>query len=75
MALAASVALLIAGSALLSDVLTPPTRPEVTPLHKAQRPKGLPPADDDGGEDVVIESLDQIGNNPTAIHIKVFRNK
>jgi hypothetical protein len=76
-ALAASVALLIAGSAVLSSALTAPSMLDAPSLDKGdlkdlnrEIKKGLPPVDDDDGVDVKIESLDQIGNGPGTIRIK-----
>jgi hypothetical protein len=78
-ALAASVALLIAGYATMSATLSPPAAPDVTRLGgsdkaNAHNPKDVVPPDDDG-VGVDFESLDQVGNTPTTIHIKVFKNK
>ncbi len=72
-ALAASVALLIGGYAVMSATLTAPSAPD-KPLRiddhnpAAKAPKDFIP--DDDGVDVKIESLDQIGNGPGTIHIK-----
>jgi hypothetical protein len=78
-ALAASVALLVAGSAVMSAALTPPAPSEKPSLDGAGRKaieremrQALP---DDGDVGMKIESLDQIGNDPTTINIKVFKNK
>jgi hypothetical protein len=73
-ALAASVALLIGGYAVMSAALTPPTKPEPERItgseHEAhgQDPKKI--GEDDDGVDVKIESLDQIGNGPGTIRMK-----
>jgi hypothetical protein len=78
-ALAASVALLIAGYAMMSAALTPPAPPEATRIDgsgSARVPKAsdvMPPDDDGVGVD--FQSLDQVGNAPTTIRIKVFKNK
>jgi hypothetical protein len=75
-ALAASVALLIGGYAIMSAALTPPTPdavPAVGPDTKAKAPDKNIVDDDD--VDVKIESLDQIGNGPGTIHIKAKYEK
>ncbi|HEX5269849.1 MAG TPA: hypothetical protein VFW33_05145 [Gemmataceae bacterium] len=70
-ALAASVALLIGGSAVLSAVLTPPAPvPALSGDTKAQAPDRKDVIGDDDDVDVKIESLDQIGKGPTTIHMK-----
>jgi hypothetical protein len=76
-ALAVSVALLIGGYAVMSGALTPPVPADATPID-GQTPtatgiKGVAPVDDGVGVD--IDSLEQVGNNPTTIHIKAFQKK
>jgi hypothetical protein len=77
-ALAASVALLIGGYAVMSAALTPPAKTETPKLDSAS-PKSVkddmrpenPPEDD-----VDLRGwLEQDGNKPTTIHIEVFKNK
>jgi len=84
-ALAASVALLIGGYAVMSAALAPPVPPESTNFGPASpRPvlkemhkelhKGAA-TDDDGSDDVRIKSLDQIGDGPGTIHIQGFKRR
>jgi hypothetical protein len=82
-ALAASVALLIGGAALMSAVLTPPTeKAGVTANDINHGGANLKPQKDDvRGEDAPDDDVDfhgwleQDGNKPTTIHIEVFKNK
>ncbi len=74
-ALAASVALLIAGYALMSAALAPPTVTENSTLDEAtprnnQRDMTPEPPADDGVE--FRDWLEVDGNKPTTIHIEVF---
>src|SRR5262249_17474636 len=78
-ALAASVARLVAGYAVMSAALAPPTPAEANRIDDSGKAQGhdakdiVPPDDDGVGVD--FESLDQVGNAPTTINIKVFKNK
>jgi hypothetical protein len=76
-ALAASVALLIGGYAVMSAALTPPAPPDTTPVvgpdDKATNHN--PKIVDDDDVDVKIKSLDQIGNGPGTIHIEAKYEK
>jgi hypothetical protein len=74
-ALAASVALLIGGYALMPAALPPPSPPDNPSLDRANLKDSMPRPIDDDGVDVKIESLDQIGNAPGTIHIQVFEKK
>jgi hypothetical protein len=78
-ALAASVALLIAASAILSAGLTAPAPADGRAEQGEHSAKGHGPkagaAVEDDRVDMSIESLEQVGNNPTTINIKVFKNK
>ncbi len=82
-ALAASVALLIGGYAVMSAVMTPPAdKPGITGKDINERGgAGLKPIKDDvkdDGPDGDVDLrgwLEQDGNKPTTIHIEVFKNK
>jgi hypothetical protein len=79
-ALAASVALLIGGYAVMSTALTPPEKPNnpslkddsASPKRNIDDVRGKEPAEDD----VDFHGwLEQDGNKPTTIHIEVYKNK
>ena len=79
-ALAASVALLIGGYAVMSAALTPPEKTE-NPSLKEGSASPKPNIDDvrdknPPEDDVDFHGwLEQDGNKPTTIHIEVFKNK
>lgn len=80
-ALAASVALLIAGYAVLSGALAPPTPPDNTSLNDSGAgrkgiERDVKPSKDPLEDDVDLRGwIEQEGNKPTTIHFDVFPKK
>jgi len=86
-ALAASVALLIGGYAIMSAALAPPVAVENSKLDSA-RPDNLDPnkgkhspspggdhLDDEGLDDIQIKSLDQMGDGAGTIRMQGFKRR